>query len=68
MSDIFKKTINILKRSALVLGLLVISALAVMYGWKLFAVPVFGLAKLTFSQAFGLVMIAGFLPRGGSSS
>lgn len=43
--------------AALLLGML-IGTLTTMVGWVLFAVPVFKLAPLTFSQAFGLYMIS----------
>lgn len=37
----------------------IIGVFVIMWGWSLFAVPVFGMKALTFSQAFGLSLVGG---------
>lgn len=43
----------------IVIALWILSIFMIMFGWHLFAVPVFGLKEITFLQAFGLTLIGG---------
>lgn len=43
----------------LLLIIIIVTVLVIQFGWSLFAVPVFGLKKLTFEQAAGFALLAG---------
>ena len=48
--------------------LVLISTFIIMWGWSWFMVPVFGMAPLTFTQAFGFSLLANCIGRTGTSS
>jgi hypothetical protein len=72
MSNEHSRWLDIWETLLTVIGVILVGALLIgfawslgavllMWGWSLFMVPVFGLAELTFQQAFGGVILLGVI-------